>query len=422
MSLLRALNGFAHFSSGSLQSGPLFALCASYQAGLQGTLQRNASKLLNPTNYIVGMSLHSSACSNGHVQALADIPDVPVDPYALVKHEVDVISDRLRSSIVSTVPALRTAAAYFFQPGVQGKRLRPTLVMLMASALSGGPPIASELEVDLRPPSEYAPELRRRQQRIAEITELIHVASLLHDDVIDDATTRRGITSLNATVGNKTAILAGDFLLARASVSLAALRDTRIVELLSQVLEHLVTGEIMQMTASDVQLLDMDHYLQKSYCKTASLMANSCRAIACLADYPVEVCDLAWNYGRHLGLAFQIVDDILDLTASSSMLGKPSLNDLHSGLATAPILFAAQEAKELQPMVLRRFKQHGDAARAVKLLEGTHGLQRARELAAYHAGMAANMVNSLPPGSDLYSLQCKEALLNITRTVLTRAK
>jgi geranyl diphosphate synthase len=120
------------------------------------------------------------------------------------------------------------------------------MVMLMASSLSSEAPGASTMEVDLRPASQHAPELRRRHQRLAEIAELIHVASLLHDDVIDDASTRRGISSLNFNVGNKMAILAGDFLLARASVTLAALRDTRVVELMSQVLEDLVTGEIMQ--------------------------------------------------------------------------------------------------------------------------------------------------------------------------------
>jgi geranyl diphosphate synthase len=92
------------------------------------------------------------------------------------------------------------------------------------------------------------PEDRRRQQRIAEITELIHVASLLHDDVIDNASTRRGLKALNLVFGNKLAILAGDFLLARASVSLAALRNTEVIELLSQVIEHLVSGEILQVS------------------------------------------------------------------------------------------------------------------------------------------------------------------------------
>jgi geranyl diphosphate synthase len=212
-----------------------------------------------------------------------------VDPFEPVRSEVNAISERLRHSVSTSIPALKQAAEYFFRRGVEGKRLRPTLIMLIASSLSSTPPSPEFLQVDVRPANQHAPELRRRQQRIAEIAELIHVASLLHDDVIDDASTRRGILSLNATVGNKTAILAGDFLLARASVSLAALRNTQIVELLSQVLEHLVSGEIMQMTASQEQVLSMDHYLEKTFCKTASLMANSAKAIAVLEGHSAEV-------------------------------------------------------------------------------------------------------------------------------------
>lgn len=174
------------------------------------------------------------------------LPLSSVDPFSIVLAEVNVISARLRHSVTSHIPALSTAAEYFFRPGIEGKRFRPTLSLLMASALSSSAPPEYATEIDLRPPSHHATELRRRQQRIAEIAEMIHVASLLHDDVIDDASTRRGVLSLNSTMGNKTAILAGDFLLARASVSLAALRNTEIVELLSQVLEHLVSGEIMQ--------------------------------------------------------------------------------------------------------------------------------------------------------------------------------
>lgn len=102
------------------------------------------------------------------------------------------------------------------------------------------------VQVDTRPPNVHPTEERRRQQRVAEISEMIHVASLLHDDVIDEATTRRGLKALNALFGNKVAILAGDFLLARASVTLASLRNTEVIELLSQVIEHLVSGEILQ--------------------------------------------------------------------------------------------------------------------------------------------------------------------------------
>ncbi len=169
-----------------------------------------------------------------------------VDPFSVVQQEVEVVSERLRHSVSTGIPKLKAAADYFFRRGIEGKRLRPTLIMLMSSALSPSAPSPDNLQVDLRPPAEHISELRRRQQRLAEIAELIHVASLLHDDVIDDAQTRRGVVSVNSIMGNKTAILAGDFLLARASVTLAALRNPECVELMSQVLEHLVSGEIMQ--------------------------------------------------------------------------------------------------------------------------------------------------------------------------------
>jgi geranyl diphosphate synthase len=139
---------------------------------------------------------------------------------------VDSVSHRLCQSVITNVPALETAAEYFFRPGVRGKRLRPTLLLLWASALSSSQPRVDMLLPDLSPPHHRPVEQRRRQQRIAEISELIHVASLLHDDVLDDAETRRGIVSLNAQAGNKLAILAGDFLLARASVTLASLQNT----------------------------------------------------------------------------------------------------------------------------------------------------------------------------------------------------
>lgn len=154
--------------------------------------------------------------------------DETVDPFALVGDEVNGVSHRLCQSVVTNIPTLESAAEYFFRPGVRGKRLRPTLLLLWASALSDGQPAAELLLPDLTPPHQRPVEQRRRQQRIAEIAELIHVASLLHDDVLDDAETRRGILSLNAQAGNKLAILAGDFLLARASVTLASLQNTGV--------------------------------------------------------------------------------------------------------------------------------------------------------------------------------------------------
>ena len=144
------------------------------------------------------------------------------------------------------------------QIGAEGKRLRPTMLVLMASAFSAVLPSADLLTVDQSPVNHHPLDMRRRQQRIAEITEMIHVASLLHDDVIDNAETRRGLKALNSAMGNKIAILAGDFLLARASVSLASLRNTEVIELLSQVIEHLVSGEILQVLIR-LQLVSTEH-------------------------------------------------------------------------------------------------------------------------------------------------------------------
>jgi geranyl diphosphate synthase len=257
---------------------------------------------------------------------------------------------------------------------------------------------------------------------VAEIAETIHVASLLHDDVIDDASTRRGVLSLNASVGNKLAILAGDFLLARASVTLASLRDHEVTELMSRVLENLVSGEVMQMTAGEEALGSLDHYMTKTFCKTASLMANSARCVAIVAGAPPAARDAAWEYGRHLGLAFQIVDDILDITGSSSVLGKPALNDMRAGIATAPVLLAAREQPALLPLIRRKFKGAGDVAAAVELVAAGSGVAAARALAAEHAAIAAAQVRALQPAACAHAQLCSEALVSITQRVLTRSK
>lgn len=174
----------------------------------------------------------------------------PSDPLGMVHREVEAVSERIRLSVVSEIPALSHAAEYFLKFGVEGKRLRPSFLLLLATSLSPKPIPSEMMTVDQRHSSETVTEVRRRQQRLAEIAEMMHVASLLHDDVIDNAEMRRGISSLNKEVGNKLAILAGDFLLARVSVTMAALRNCDIVVLMSQILESLINGEILQVNPS----------------------------------------------------------------------------------------------------------------------------------------------------------------------------
>lgn len=220
----------------------------------------------------------------------------PLDPFSLVADELSITAKRLRLMVNTEVPSLASAAQYFFKMGAEGKRFRPTVLLLMASALNISKPISAINDV----PSRLSKELRARQQRIAEIAEMIHVASLLHDDVLDDAEKRRGVGSLNFVVGNKLAVLSGNFLLSRACIALASLNNTEVLTLIVTIIENLITGEMMQMTTTPDKRYSMEYYIQKTYYKTASLFSNSCKSIAVLADQTEEVAMLAHGYGRNL--------------------------------------------------------------------------------------------------------------------------
>ncbi|PIN22447.1 Geranylgeranyl pyrophosphate synthase/Polyprenyl synthetase [Handroanthus impetiginosus] len=339
-----------------------------------------------------------------------------LDPFSLVTDELSILANRLRSMVVAEVPKLASAAEYFFKIGVEGKRFRPTVLLLMATALNAPmprqPPDADTLST----------ELRSRQQRIAEITEMIHVASLLHDDVLDDADIRRGICSLNFVMGNKLSVLAGDFLLSRACVALASLKNTEVVSLLATVVEHLVTGETMQMTTTSDQRCSMEYYMQKTYYKTASLISNSCKAIALLAGQTAEVSTLAYEYGKNLGLAYQLIDDILDFTGTSTSLGKGSLSDIRHGIITAPILFAMEEFPELRTVVDQGFDNSANVNRALDYLGQSQGIQRTQELATKHANLAAAAIDSLPENGDEDVQKSRRALVELTHRVITRTK
>ncbi|XP_073048234.1 solanesyl diphosphate synthase 3, chloroplastic/mitochondrial-like isoform X1 [Primulina eburnea] len=341
-----------------------------------------------------------------------------LDPFSLVADELSILANSLRSMVIAKVPKLASAAEYFFKMGVEGKRFRPTVLLLMATALN----VPMPRPVPDAAGDTLSMELRSRQRCIAEITEMIHVASLLHDDVLDDADTRRGIGSLNFVMGNKLAVLAGDFLLSRACVALASLKNTEVVSLLATVVEHLVTGETMQMTTSSDQRCSMEYYMQKTYYKTASLISNSCKAIALLAGQTAEVSMLAYDYGKNLGLAFQLIDDVLDFTGTSSSLGKGSLSDIRHGIITAPILFAMEEFPQLRAIVDQGFDNSANVDRALEYLGKSHGIERTRELAAKHANLASAAIDSLPQNDDKDVQKSRRALVELTHRVITRTK
>jgi hexaprenyl-diphosphate synthase len=352
------------------------------------TLQRHQS------SWAQAVSVASNVFSNATSKTVTP-GSISVDPLRMVAKEMKFLTGNIRQLLGSGHPSLDTVAKYYTQ--AEGKHVRPMIVLLMSRATALTPrgerqtvqnvdsPI-SPLSIlsDVNPSSsttnpithaqtsypESDSDILPSQRRLAEITELIHTASLLHDDVIDHSVARRGSPSANLEFGNKMAVLAGDFLLGRASVALARLRDPEVTELLATVIANLVEGEFMQLknTARDEKNPvwsedSITYYLQKTYLKSASLISKSCRAAAILGGSDVATIDAAYEYGKNLGLAFQLVDDMLDYTITEAELGKPAGADLELGLATAPLLFAWKNNKELGSLVGRKFSQEGDVTR-----------------------------------------------------------
>ncbi|KAJ9145335.1 Polyprenyl synthetase [Pleurostoma richardsiae] len=378
--------------------------------------------------------------------------DMAIDPLRVVAKEMKFLTGNIRKLLGSGHPSLDRAAKYYTQ--AEGKHVRPLIVLLMSRATAlcpKAPPPAQTLQAsaagidsslspisilrDINPSAsgplgspdlEPAPadtDILPSQRRLAEITELIHTASLLHDDVIDHSVSRRGAPSANLEFGNKMAVLAGDFLLGRASVALARLRNAEVVELLATVIANLVEGEFMQLknTARDERNPawtedTLAYYLQKTYLKTASLISKSCRAAALLGGADAQTVDAAYAYGKNLGLAFQLVDDMLDYTRSETELGKPAGADLELGLATAPLLFAWKSMPELGALVGRKFAMEGDVQRARELVLQSNGIEQTRALAQDYSEQAIAAISGFPDS------EAKEGLIEMAEKTIKRRK
>ncbi|GAX29298.1 geranyl diphosphate synthase [Fistulifera solaris] len=352
------------------------------------------------------------------------------DPFKMVEKELQPFSDSIKELVSTDQPILSMAAKHFFEKR-HGKRFRPTIVQLVAKAVAAATPDtgvpsgnvqwsgASTLAEAVTPENHQGSDVWRRQAQLGQIVEMIHVASLIHDDVLDEADTRRGGEAVHKLYSNKVAVLAGDYLLARASVLLARLENTAVVQIMATALESLVAGEIMQLKSPPETLLEMETYLRKSYYKTASLICYACRSTALLGGhvYDSAAATACEEFGFHLGLAYQIQDDILDFTAAASVLGKPALADMDLGLSTAPILYAAQETPSLRALVMRRFKKKGDKQAALEALyKSDTAMDKARALARFHAQRAIDALLRLPQSDS------RDALIRLTHIVITRKK
>ena len=311
-----------------------------------------------------------------------------------VEADLEILLSDLRSLIGAGHPILQAAAEHLFSAG--GKRLRPGIVLLASRALA--------------PDGELSP----RHRRLAEITEMIHTASLVHDDVVDEAGTRRGVETVHSRFNHRVAVLAGDFLFAQASWHLADLDNLDVVKLLSRVIMDLADGEVKQGLFRYDTGQTFETYLEKSYCKTASLIANSARAAGVLSGCTDPQLESLYHYGRQLGLAFQVVDDILDFTGNDQQLGKPAASDLSSGYLTAPALYALEENPSLGVLIEREFTGEGDLDEALALVRQSDAIPRTRQLAERFAQDSREALSWLPES------QSRTALMELPNFVLSR--
>jgi heptaprenyl diphosphate synthase len=291
---------------------------------------------------------------------------------APLQDDLGRVEEALTRSVGSDDPFLADVAGHLVRAG--GKRLRPVLTLCTTYATSGTGP-ASE---------------RAITGGVA--VELVHLGSLYHDDVIDEAQTRRGVPSVNARWNNIVAILAGDYLLARAS-DLAASLGADVAGLLARTIGELCRGQVEELQhLFDVDRTDAE-YFSAIGGKTAALFGTACRIGGIVSGLDDDGLDALTVFGQHVGTCFQIVDDVLDVTGNDASLGKPAGNDLLEGVYTLPVIYAIDGTPELRE-VLGRKLEPDQLERARKLVRSDGAIDAALDAARDHAARADKVLSS----------------------------
>ena len=298
-----------------------------------------------------------------------------------------LIIDRLRS----TIPLIEDIIAHILKG--QAKRLRPLLVILSAHACH------------THPPKDYL--------LLAAIIEFVHTATLLHDDVVDDSQLRRGHQTANTMWGNSASVLVGDFLYSRAFQMLTEVNNTQVMSILADTTNTLAEGEVLQlMNRQDASLTEAD-YFDVIYRKTAKLFESSAEIVAVDTPYQSAMAD----YGRHLGLCFQIIDDLLDYTGSSQKTGKNIGDDLAEGKMTLPLIYAMESAStEQRQHIQNTIKQPSEEAlpSILAYIESSQAIPRCHEQAQQQGKLAIAAIEPLPHS------KYKQTLLDLVQFALQR--
>jgi octaprenyl-diphosphate synthase len=295
---------------------------------------------------------------------------------ALVRADLAAVDDVVRESLKSTVPLVDQIAEHIIAGG--GKRLRPLLVVLAGRACGTG---------------------GRRHNEAAAFIEFIHTATLLHDDVVDGSSKRRGRATANAVFGNQASVLVGDFVYSRAFQMMAAIGSQQVMEIMADATNVIAEGEVLQlMNAHDPETTEQ-RYHEVIYRKTARLFEAGAQVAAVLANTSSGVQDALRRYGRHLGTAYQMIDDVLDYRSDPAARGKNLGDDLAEGKPTLPLIHALRMGSEPQQAQIRAAIEHGGLEHLdaiIATIEATGGLDYAESLARREAEQAALALQAVP--------------------------
>ncbi|MCW5963792.1 MAG: polyprenyl synthetase family protein [Bryobacterales bacterium] len=307
--------------------------------------------------------------------------------FDLVHQDLHRVEEEFRLESVASEEAVTRIAGHLQKSG--GKRMRPTLVLLTSKLFAGRDPATSV--------------------QLAAVVELIHTATLIHDDVIDEAETRRGDSSTNAIWGNQTAVLAGDWLYMQAFQIALRLRDFHLLDLLISLTQRMVEGELLQARLIG-RMVQREEYLELVDRKTASLFSACARLGAIAGNATEEEENRLGHFAWNLGMAFQLIDDVLDFTATEDVLGKPVGSDLREGKITLPLLVAMEQASpteraDVDKVLADRNYSAVPFKRILEIIEAHGGISYARKTAETYTGEANLLIGQFPDSPAQRALQ-----------------
>lgn len=304
---------------------------------------------------------------------------------ALVDHDLRQVDAVIRNRLASDVVLVNQIAEYIVGSG--GKRLRPLLVVVVARACGYRGALHSEA---------------------AAIIEFIHTATLLHDDVVDGSKLRRGRDTANEVWGNEASVLVGDYVYSRSFEMMVALESMKIMAVMASATNKIAEGEVLQLLNANDPDTTEARYFEVIYRKTAKLFEAGAQIAALLAGASPSVEAAMAAYGRHLGTAFQLVDDVLDYQSNSEELGKNLGDDLAEGKPTLPLIYALRTGSEEQRVLIRRSIEEGSIDRLAEItaaIESTGGLAYTARLARQEAALAIEAIAVLPDSAYKQALR-----------------